>query len=145
MREAVKYPHPVLLWEAMDFNFETDRPLLKELEAAAREGFGWGDLVGLAAPQIGIGKRFFVALKKMYINPSIVERSEDTFIGIEGCYSCEKDRTYHVKRNVWVVLRWQDRGQNWHQKRFTGFAAEVVQHEHDHLIGKLCCQEASST
>ncbi len=78
-----------------DFNFETDRPLLKELTTAAREGFGWGNLVGLAAPQIGIPKRFFIALEKMYINPTIVERSEEVFIGTEGCYSCEKDKNYN--------------------------------------------------
>ncbi len=140
MRKAVKYPDPILLREAEDFAFETDRPLLKELVAAAREGFGWGNLVGLAAPQIGISKRFFLALGKMYINPTITERSDATFNATEGCYSCEEGKSYNISRNVWIRLMWQDRGGNWHKKRFDGFAAEVIQHEHDHLMGKLCCQ-----
>ncbi len=141
MRTAVKYPDPILLKKAEDFVFETDKELLKELVSAAREGFGWGNLVGLAAPQIGISKRFFLALEKMYINPTIVERSEEVFVGVEGCYSCEENKNYNVTRNVWIVLEWQDRGKNWHKKKFTGFAAEVIQHEYDHLIGKLCSQK----
>src|SRR5256885_1555992 len=116
MRTAVKYPDPILLKKAEDFVFETDRPLLKELVAAAREGFGWGDLAGLAAPQIGISKRFFIALEKMYINPTIVERSDETFKATEGCYSCEKGKSYNIDRNVRIKLKWQDRGQNWHEK-----------------------------
>lgn len=141
MRTAVKYPDPILLKAAEDFVFETDRPLLKELTAAAKEGFGWGNLVGLAAPQIGISKRFFIALEKMYINPTITQYSEETFNATEGCYSCEEGKSYNLPRSVWIVLEWQDRGGNWHEKRFTGFAAEVIQHEYDHLIGKLCCQQ----
>ncbi len=138
MREARVYPDPILLSPSEDFNFDTDRPLLKELEAAAKEGFGWGNLVGLAAPQIGIAKRFFIALEKLYINPTITERSEDVFVGTEGCYSCEKGKSYNVTRNVRVKLKWQDRGQNWHEKWFDGFRSEVIQHEYDHLMGKLC-------
>ncbi len=145
MRTAVKYPDPILLKKAEDFVFETDKPLLKELVSAAREGFGWGNLVGLAAPQIGISKRFFLALEKMYINPTITEYSEDVFVTTEGCYSCEKGKDYKVTRHLWIRLEWQDRGGHVHNKKIDGFRAQVIQHEYDHLMGKLCCQQEQNT
>ncbi len=138
MKEARTYPDPILLTPSQDFNFETDRPLLKELENAAREGFGWGNLVGLAAPQIGISKRFFIALEKMYINPTITGFSKETNKRKEGCYSLEKDKEFLVRRHDWVILKWQDRGGNEHVKKFDGFRGQVIQHEYDHLQGKLC-------
>lgn len=138
MKTAVKYPDQRLLSPSSDFVFETDRPLLKELEKSAREGFGWGNLVGLAAPQIGIEKRFFLALEKLYINPTITEYSKETFETSEGCYSLEEHKQYPVTRSFWVKMKWQDRGGNTHEKKFDGFRAQVLQHEYDHLIGRLC-------
>ena len=138
MKTALKYPDPLLLSPAKDFDFETDKPLLKELEAAAKEGFGWGKLVGLAAPQIGIPKRFFLALEKMYINPTITEFSKLTYKTSEGCYSLQEYKNYPVTRHEWIMLTWQDRGGNVRTKRFNGMRAQVIQHEHDHLLGKLC-------
>lgn len=140
MKIAVKYPDPILLTPSTDFIFETDKPLIKELEDAAREGVGWGNLVGLAAPQIGISKRFFIALEKLYINPTITEFSEETFETSEGCYSLEEHTQYPVTRHNWIILEWQDRGGDLRKKKFDGLRAQVIQHEHDHLLGKLCCQ-----
>lgn len=140
MRMAVKYPDPVLLTPSEEFNFDTDKPLLNKLVNAAHEGFGWGNLVGLAAPQIGIGKRFFIALGKMYINPTIVEFSKETYKTKEGCYSLEKHTEYPVTRHQNIVLEWQDWKGKHRVKKFDDFQAQVIQHEHDHLIGKLCCQ-----
>ncbi len=138
MKEATQYPDPILLTPAIDFDFSTDKPLIKELEDAAKEGFGWGNLVGLAAPQIGIGKRFFIALEKLYINPTITGYSKETYITREGCFSLEKHKDYEVKRHLWVMLKWQDRGGNTHSKKFDGLRAQVIQHENDHLLGKVC-------
>jgi peptide deformylase len=140
MKTAVQYPDPILLKPADDLNFETDKPLLKELEDYAHEGFGWGNLVGLAAPQIGISKRFFMALEKMYINPTITKFSEEIYKSLEGCYSLEKGVNYPTTRHEWIILEWQDRNGRAHTKRFDGFRAQVIQHEYDHLTGKLCCQ-----
>ncbi len=140
MIELLKYPDKVLLTPAEDFIFTTDRPLLKEFEEAIRKGFGWGELLGMAAPQLNIPKRFFVALRKLYINPTITQRSKETYEAKEGCYSLEKGKyDYKVERNAWIILKWQDRGGNWHEKKFDGFRAQVLQHEYDHLMGKLCC------
>lgn len=141
MRTIVKYPDPILLKPAEDFNFETDRPLLKEFMAGIKGGTWWGSMAGMAAPQLGISKRFFIAQEKMYINPTITEYSKETFVGTEGCYSLEEGKSYEVTRSVWVRLKWQDRGQNWHEKRFERFTAEVIQHEYDHLMGKLCSKQ----
>lgn len=141
MEKLLKYPDPILLTPSADFDFLADKQLLKDFEKCAREGFGWGQILGLAAPQIGITKRFFLALEKLYINPEITERSKETYTAKEGCYSLERNKfDYEVKRHDWVIMKWQDRGQNWHEKKFEGFPAQVLQHEHDHILGKLCCQ-----
>lgn len=138
MKNALHYPDPILLTPSIDFDFSTDKPLLKILDDAAYVGFGWGKMVGLAAPQIGIPKRFFIALYKMYINPEILAYSKETYHTREGCYSLEKNKEYDVMRYKEIVLRWQDRIGFSHTKKFDGFRAQVIQHEQDHLLGKLC-------
>ena len=100
--------------------------------------------VGLAAPQIGVSKRLFVmdcahgdepAERVVMANPEILERSGDQG-GPEGCLSVpgifqELSRADHVRA----------RGQNvdgeWFEIEVTGLAARCVQHECDHLDGKL--------
>lgn len=138
MRTALKYPDPILLKPAEDFDFETDKPLLDDLKDAAREGFGWGNLVGLAAPQIGISKRFFLALGKIYINPVIVDFSKEIFETKEGCYSLKDHTSYPILRHREVTLEWQNFLGKTKRRKFFGLEAQVIQHEHDHLLGKLC-------
>lgn len=102
--------------------------------------------LGMSAVQLGITKRIFV-MRHPYtgnnivtvINPKIVEHSENTKVGIEGCFSVPlPNRTFAlVPRHIQITVEYSD--QNGKQIRDTlhGMSARVFQHELDHLDGKL--------
>ncbi len=97
--------------------------------------------VGLAGPQVGVDKRIFVVslndgTKKVFINPQIIETSVDTCPYEEGCLSIPG--VYH---NVIRPSRVKVCAQNEKGHAFTldasGLLARVIQHENDHLDGRL--------
>jgi peptide deformylase len=145
--QIVKYPEPSLLQRS------SEAEVTKELSAFIDEMFyfmknnlKWGEPVGLAAPQVGRNIRVFIALDEVYINPILtpIEKS-GTERFEEGCYSLEENKfDYPVERYKEIKLRWQDRKSKWHERRFTGFPAQVIQHEYDHLEGRLCNQAQES-
>lgn len=100
---------------------------------------------GLAAPQIGVLSRVFVmdATWKdgpgepiALINPRITWASQNMAVLEEGCLSIP-DTPRNVARPDKVRVVWQDVKGDWHEAGFDGFAAAVVQHEADHLDGRL--------
>ncbi|HRK61513.1 MAG TPA: peptide deformylase [Candidatus Omnitrophota bacterium] len=106
----------------------------------AREKHG----IGIAAPQLGISERIAIVdvsardtscRKIILINPIILE-GRDPEIGREGCMSVP-DYTALVKRYRWVRYRFQNPEGKWLEKTSTGIEAICVQHEIDHLNGKL--------
>lgn len=99
----------------------------------------WGTCVGLAAPQIGFNKNVFIALDRLYINPEVEWYSTDIKDFMEGCYSLDEGGSYKVTRPQKVRMNWINKKGKKCQQTFVGFEAEVVQHEYDHLLGKLCC------
>lgn len=101
--------------------------------------------VGLAAPQIGVMRRMIVmdCMKApdeprpiVLINPEITWSSEDTNVYEEGCLSIP-DQFAEVTRPATVRARWQDLSGTPQEEEFTGLWATCVQHEIDHLNGKL--------
>lgn len=107
--------------------------------------------VGLAAPQVGILKRFLVMKckigsdkeSKVYkiINPELIEKSEDIVEMEEGCLSVlgpDNLPVYsQVKRPKSVVFKWIDEKGTQHSHKLSGYAARIIQHETDHLDGIL--------
>ena len=106
------------------------------------------DGVGIAAPQIGIMKRFFIAMphvdsddeeirEKIYymINPEITYR-EGTQESSEGCLSVPGLMGL-VDRPMKIRIKAQDLDGNEQEYEFEGFAATVFCHEYDHLEGIL--------
>lgn len=103
--------------------------------------------VGLAAPQIGVGRRVAVidlrGHKKapvnhgelVLVNP-VIEARGATDLAREGCMSVP-DYTGDVIRATSLVLRWQDTTGARFTDTFSGFEARAVQHELDHLDGLL--------
>ncbi len=147
MTKIYKYPDEVLLRPSENVllaeAFEIDkwlRDTLKDLD--------WGDVVGLAAPQIGINKNVFLArdgelVLKTYVNPVITYYSDKKSLKKEGCYSLETNKfDYPVWRAKYIKMRWCDLEGNTYYEKFEGFEAQVLQHEYDHLLGKLCCQKS---
>lgn len=102
-------------------------------------------LVGLAAPQIGIPIRVIlvdvkadgkgsVSELRLYINPEILELSEETDEWYEGCYSTGDVRGI-VRRPKHVKIKALDREGNEVFEEHSGYVARIFQHEIDHLNG----------
>lgn len=110
---------------------------LQETLAHCRTTRGYGR--GIAAPQIGVPKRIaFLNLDSpwLLINPSIVERSEETMVVWDACLSflCV---FFKVRRHCRVKVKYQDLAGNWHEIGADGDLSELLQHEIDHLDGVL--------
>jgi len=102
--------------------------------------------IGLAAPQVGIMQRILVmdCIKDedakpepmVLINPEILSVSEELNIYDEGCLSIP-DQYAEVERPAAVKVQWTDLDGKIVQEEFDGLWATCVQHEIDHLNGKL--------
>lgn len=103
--------------------------------------------VGLAAPQVGRSIRLFITKigedKRVFINPEILEYSEETCLITEGCISVPGIRE-EVERPKEVVVKYQDEEGQEYQETFTGILARVIQHEYDHLEGKTFIDRLSN-
>jgi len=144
--ELVKYPNPILFKKSEPVKINKElRDFIDQMFHFKQEKLTWGKPVGLAAPQVGRNIRVFIALDSVYINPELTPVNEaGTTVYEEGCYSLEKDRfDYKVTRYNEIVLKWQNKKGKWREERFNGFRAQVIQHEYDHLEGKLCSGKTS--
>lgn len=95
--------------------------------------------VGLAAPQIGISRRFFIMNAPegviMCINPKILQKSAETESDLEGCLShpgeiITKNRHYSVR------VLYYDENSKHTVRTFSGIYSRIFQHEMDHLNGR---------
>lgn len=152
----VAYGSPVLRKVCAEIT--PDYPNLEKLIADMWETMYASNGVGLAAPQINKGIRLFVVdstqifqnqdnedkgkypdepgMKQVFINAHIKEFDGDDWTYNEGCLSIPKIRE-DVKRPEEVVLEFMDENFILHTERFIGITARVIQHEYDHIEGKL--------
>lgn len=103
--------------------------------------------VGLAAPQVGLLSRFLVMMdpdtETVYrmINPRILERGPELCTMEEGCLSVLGNDGLPVYANVSrpssVIVEWTDENGKQNTAQMSGLPARIVQHETDHLDGKL--------
>jgi len=156
MPKIVLYPSPVLRKTAKAVE-KTDETLLKEVSDLVKVLEKSEDGAGLAAPQIGVSKRFLAIFDRrnkktrVYVNPKIVkffgtkdfvkmiidEKDDEDFL--EGCLSFPQ-LFGTVKRYLRIKLVWQEiiDGKLVKKKqKIEGFEAVVLQHEIDHLNGVL--------
>ena len=145
---VVAYGHPVLKKVAEEI--DQDYPGLQQLIADMFETMYYTEGVGLAAPQINKSIRLFVidaepfvetypeakGFKKVFINPEIVDHSEETWTFREGCLSLP-DMNEDVVRPTRVTVNYLDENFVEHEEEFDGICARVFQHEFDHLEGKV--------
>ena len=108
--------------------------------------------VGLAAPQVGRSIRLFVVdasafaednehpelkdFKKVFINAKILEEKGDEWKYNEGCLSIPKIRE-DVFRKPTIRIKYLDENFSEHEETFTGIPARIIEHEYDHIEGKL--------
>ena len=106
--------------------------------------------VGLAATQVDVHERVIVIdtsdardTPHVLINPEIVAHSEEFVVGDEGCLSVPE--TYDkVQRHARVTVRAQDRAGQWREIEADGLLAVCIQHEMDHLVGKVFVEYLSA-
>lgn len=99
---------------------------------------------GLAAPQVGNCIRL-VSLNPgatvgfaFIVNPEIIKRGNNKSFGVEGCLSIDQGKTFfRVKRWDTITVRFQTLEGETKEVIARGFGARVVQHEVDHLEGRL--------
>lgn len=142
----IAYGDPVLKKKAAAI--DEDYSNLSDLIANMFETMYNASGVGLAAPQIGLSIRLFIAdisdreepgyedFKKVFINPTILEESGELWDFNEGCLSIPDIRE-DIKRHRNVLLSYYDENFVHHEETFSGMAARVIQHEYDHIEGKL--------
>lgn len=142
------YGQPVLRKVAEDI--AADYPNLKELIANMFETMVRADGVGLAAPQIGLPIRVvtitldpfsedhpeFKDFNKAYINPHILEVMGEEVSIEEGCLSLPGIHE-NVKRGNKIRVKYMDEEFVAHEEEVEGYLARVMQHEFDHLDGKM--------
>jgi peptide deformylase len=146
----VAYGDPVLKKVCVDID-ET-YPELKQLISNMFETMNNASGVGLAAPQIGLPIRLFIVdtkadedeevFKKVFINAQILEETGEPWSFNEGCLSIPEVRE-DIMRKPNILIRYYDEHWNLHEEKVSGFAARVIQHEYDHIEGKLFTDKLS--
>lgn len=148
--KIVGYNHPSLRRENKEITPEY--PGLKELIANMYETMYEAQGIGIAAPQVDVPIRLFVVdgsptdgayegevmkgFKKVFINPRMIEEVGDTWTFEEGCLSIPDIRE-NVSRHNTITIQYLDENFEEHTETFDGMRARIVQHEYDHLEGKL--------
>jgi peptide deformylase len=142
----VAYGDPVLRKEAKPVT--KDQKGLKELIENMWETMYNANGVGLAAPQINQSLNLFIVdtasfadeeeapMKKVFINPEILEEWDEEWEYEEGCLSIPNIRE-KVTRHEMLRIRYQDEDFKWHEEEYGGMEARVIQHEYDHCKGVL--------
>ncbi len=142
------YGQPVLRKVAEDI--ETDYPNLKDLIVNMFETMDNAEGVGLAAPQVGLPIRVVVinldvlsddfpeykGFRKAYINAHIEEVGGEVVSMEEGCLSLPGIHEA-VKRGDKIRVTYLDENLEQHDEEVEGYLARVMQHEFDHLEGKM--------
>lgn len=144
----IAYGDPVLRQKAKEI--DEDYPELDSLIANMFETMYAASGVGIAAPQIGKSIRLFVIdaspyeedepqlkdFKKVFINPIIVQEDGEKWASSEACLSIPDIRE-DVYRLPTLTINYLDENWEEHEETFDGLAARIIQHEYDHIEGKL--------
>lgn len=148
------YGHPVLRETSQEIT--ADYEGLRQLIDDMFETMYFSEGVGLAAPQIGRNIKLIVidaspleesfpecaGWKKALINPSLEVLDGPVETRSEACLSLP-GLSEDVKRVEHVRLTWLDENFEEHTEEFSGFLARIIQHEYDHLIGKVYMDHVS--
>lgn len=136
VREIIKDKN-ILTQKSERVELEEAKEIISDLLDTAKAHID--NCVGLAAPQIGILKKV-IAIRNgnsffPMINPVILKRIGSQFNSKEGCLSLEGERI--VKRSPSVLVSYQDYTGKKITKTFNSMLSVIIQHEIDHLNGKL--------
>ena len=151
MKKILYVPHPILRQKSLDLkSIENEDFLLAEemMDIMIR-----APGVGLAANQIGVLKKIVTIniqdkeknLDNKYVlfNPKIISSSKETVIMEEGCLSIP-GQFADIERPKEIIVKYTNEKKKLVKKRIDGVEARVLQHEIDHLSGKLFVDYLSS-
>ena len=151
VKKVVTYGHPVLREVSSDItDFSNIDSLIQDLFDTMYEFDG----IGLASNQIGIDKRIFVvdishmeesdeeSNKPLVFINGRVDNTVGSDVDSEGCLSLPEIRI-NVERYESIRYKYLDRDLNKHSTNFSGLLARIIQHENDHLDGKLITDYAT--
>lgn len=143
IRPILQVPHPTLHMPSVEVKeFTTGmRKLAGDMIDTMRHHKG----LGLAAIQLGEPVQIITINPKckipfaVLINPKIIEKSVEMLNNSEQCFSIEygKGPRITIRRHKAIVVAFLDRAGHGFQVKCMGMAAAIVQHECDHLAGKL--------
>jgi len=147
----VAYGDPVL--KKVGQEIDEDYPELKQLISDMFDTMYNANGVGLAAPQIGLPIRLFIVdtgededgtpgYKRVFINAQIVEETGEPWAFNEGCLSIPDIRE-NIMRKPNIKINYLDENFAEHTDDVDGLAARVIQHEYDHIEGKLFTDKVS--
>jgi peptide deformylase len=142
----IMYGDPVLRQKAGEIKKGTDvKQLIDDMFETMHNANG----IGLAAPQIGKSIRLFVVdgtimddepamvdFKKVFINPIMLEENGMPWEYEEGCLSIPNIRE-KISRLEKLRIRYYDQDWNLIEEQYDGLKARVIQHEYDHIEGKM--------
>jgi len=146
--EILKEGNPILRTICEDVDLTTEKEEISKLVMNMLDTVKSVDGAGIAAPQIGITKKVIVIRdiknNKFFemINPEILWTSFDKQFEYEGCLSIldENNEPIHkrIVRYDRIKVKWQDLDDNIHEERINDrLLSRIIQHETDHLKGKL--------
>lgn len=152
----VAYGHPILRKVAKPIT--PDYPQLEKLIEDMWETMYASNGVGIAAPQVNRDIRLFLidstqvfagleddekgkypdepGVKQVFINAHLKELDGNEWMYNEGCLSIPKIRE-DIAREEIITLEYVDENFQPHIKTFNGITARIIQHEYDHIEGKL--------
>ena len=118
-----------------------DNPFLQQLIIDMFETLEYNKGVGLAAPQVGHNLNLFVinsfGIKEVFINPEI-QLNGLMLQTRESCLSFP-NMIFPVDRREIVEIKYYDKNWTLRLSKFSDMLATIVQHEYDHLHGKIIC------
>ena len=141
--DIITIPDPVLRKPAA--RIERVNDTLRRLADDMLETMYAAPGIGLAAPQVGVSRRLIVLdvagegeprRPLVMINPEIIRLGEDRRVYEEGCLSIP-DVKVEIERPASLVVRFADRDGKEAELAADGLLATAVQHEVDHLDGRL--------
>ena len=159
------YGDPVLRKKGLEI--DKTHPGLEQLIRDMFETMYEANGVGLAAPQVGRSIRLFIIdakpfsdeedddgnplpenqklknFKKIFINARILEEEGEKWKFTEGCLSIPKIRE-EVERKPDIKIEYYDEHFKKHTETYEGVAARIIQHEYDHIEGKLFVDKISA-
>ena len=122
-------------------NLKSDLSQWKETAEKMFDALKIQNGIGLAGPQVGLLRRIFITHvegdePRVFINPSIVETSQDTTKYEEGCLSIPGHWADVIRPKTVKVQAWNEKGRSFTLEA-GGVLARVILHEYDHLEGVL--------